>query len=148
MVTSATRAWQRPVRGVYSQGSSGIYGAMVRERDMSVESEMVRILADGVDQGTAKAVTIGTTAAAVAAWRRIRIILKRQPSLDSGERAVLAAEPGQQVDLETLLRLLSRLPAEAATNINVQGDYVARDKIMKFGGDYVDGNKISRDWDS
>ena len=114
---------------------------------MSVESEMVRILADGVDQGTAKAVTIGTTAAAVAAWRRIRIILKRQPSLDSGERAVLAAEPGQQVDLETLLRLLAAA-AEAATNINVQGDYVARDKIMKFGGDYVAGNKASRDWDS
>jgi hypothetical protein len=109
---------------------------------MDPASELMHSFLDGVDQGTAKAVTIGTTAAAAAAWRRVRAsIRRRQPSLDSGERAVLDAEPGQVVDVPTLLRLLQLLPAEVVTSIKVQGDYIARDKNISVQGDYIEGNR-------
>src|ERR1017187_2564475 len=50
-------------------------------------SQLMHALLDGVDQGTAKAVTIGTSAAAAATWKRITTSLRtRRPSLDLSER--------------------------------------------------------------
>jgi hypothetical protein len=104
-------------------------------------SQLMHALLDGVDQGTAKAVTIGTSAAAAATWKRIRVSLRpRRPSLDLSEREVLAAEPGEEVDTQVLLRLLQMLsPEELTTSITVHGDYVARDKnqIISVQGDYI-----------
>ena len=105
-------------------------------------SELTHTLLDGVDQGTARAVTIGTSAAAAAAWKRIRGSLRnRRPSLDLSEREVLAAEPGEEVDLQTLLRLLRTLPPDELTSITVHGDYVARDKNISVQGDWIGRDK-------
>ena len=108
---------------------------------MDPVTQLMSALLDGVGQGTAKAVTIGTTAAAAATWKRIRESLKpKRASLELSEREVLAAEPGEEVDAEVLLRLLRMLsPEELATSITVHGDYVARDKnqIISVQGDYI-----------
>jgi hypothetical protein len=108
-------------------------------------SQLTQTLLDGVDQGAAKVVVIGTSAAAAAAWNRIRSLLRpRRPSLELAEREVLAAEPGEEVDRQALLRLLQMLsPEEMATSITVHGDYVARDKnqIISVQGDYIGRDK-------
>jgi hypothetical protein len=106
-------------------------------------SQLTQTLLDGADQGATKAVTIGTSATAAAAWNRIRANMKRRrPSLDLSEREVLATEPGEEVDLQTLLRLLRMLsPEELATSITVHGDYVAGDKNISVQGDYVGRDK-------
>ena len=105
--------------------------------------QLLRALLDGVDQGTARAVAIGTSAAAAAAWHRARNILRRRhPSPDAEELAVLSAEPGQEVDVETLQRLLDQLsPAERQASIEVHGDYVAHDKNITIHGDYIGRDK-------
>ena len=61
--------------------------------------QLMHALLDGVDQGTTKVVALGTSAAAAAAWHRVRGILQRRhPSPDTQELEVLSAEPGQEVD--------------------------------------------------
>jgi hypothetical protein len=103
----------------------------------------MRTLLDGVDQGTAKVVMLGTSAAAAAAWHRARNILRRRhPSPDTEELALLSAEPGQVVSAETLMGLLDRLsPAERQASIEVHGDYVAHDKNITINGDFIGGDK-------
>jgi hypothetical protein len=105
--------------------------------------QIMNSVLDGFEQGTAKVVTIGTSAAAVAAWRRARSAIRRhQPAPGPAEQQVLAAEAGQQVDAETLLRLLRLLsPAEMSTTITVAGDYVAGPKNVFVQGDYVARDK-------
>jgi hypothetical protein len=105
--------------------------------------QLMRALLDGVDQGTVKAVTLGTSAAAAAAWHRARSILRRRHlSPDAEELAVLSAEPGQEVDAGTLRRLLELLfPAERQASIEVHGDYVAHDKNITIHGDYIGCDK-------
>jgi hypothetical protein len=111
-------------------------------------TELMHTLLDGFDQGTAKVVALGTSAAAVAAWHKVRAILsRRHPSTDSAELTVLSAEPGQQVDVDALLSLLRMLSAEQAASITahtvhtVHGDYVARDKNITVQGDYIGRDK-------
>jgi hypothetical protein len=106
-------------------------------------AELVHTLLDGVDQGTANVVAIGTSAAAAAAWHKVRALLRqRHPSPGSEELAVLSAEPGQEVDVQALRSLLRMLsPAELATSITVHGDYVARDKNVSIQGDYIGRDK-------
>ena len=106
-------------------------------------TQLTHTLLDGVDQGTARAVSIGTSAAAAAAWTRIRKSLRpRRQSLELAEREVLAAEPGDEVDLQALLRLLRMLsPDELRTSMTVHGDYVARDKNIRVEGDWIGGDK-------
>ena len=106
--------------------------------------QLMHALLDGADQGTARVVALGTSAAAAAAWHRARSILRRRnPAPDTAELAVLSAEPGQEVDVDTLRRLLELLsPAERQTSIEVHGDYVAHDKnITIHGGDYIGRDK-------
>jgi hypothetical protein len=104
-------------------------------------AQLMHDLLDGVDQGTANVVTIGTSAAAVATWKKIRQMLKpRRSALALSEREVLAAEPGDQVDTQMLFKLLQMLsPDQLRTGITVHGDYVARDKnqIISVQGDYI-----------
>jgi hypothetical protein len=103
-------------------------------------TQLMHDLLDGVDQGTANAVTIGTSAAAAATWKKIRQMLKPQrPALALSEREVLAAEPGEKVDAQVLLKLLRMLSPDQLTGITVHGDYVARDKnqIISVQGDYI-----------
>lgn len=105
--------------------------------DPSLVDQTIRVLQDGVDQGAVKVITLGTSAAAVEAWRRLRPHLaRRKPALDADEQAVLIAEPGQQVDVDILRRLLEALPPiELSRTVTVHGDYVAGDKVIH--GDYI-----------
>jgi hypothetical protein len=90
---------------------------------------------------TARVVTLGTRAVAAATWKKITTILKpRRPSLDLSAREVLAAEPGEGVDAQVLIRLLRMLsPEQLTTSITVHGDYVAGDKnqFISVEGDYT-----------
>jgi len=106
-------------------------------------SQLTHTLLDGADQGTASEVSIGTSAAAAATWDRITMSLRpRRHSLDLSEREVLAAEPGEEVDFQALLRLLRMLsPDEVSTSMTVHGDYVARDKNIRVEGDWISGDK-------
>ena len=105
--------------------------------------QLMHALLDGVDQGTTKVVALGTSAAAAAAWHRVRMILQRRhTSPDTQELAVLSAEPGQEVDVDTLQRLLELLsPTERQASIEVHGDYVAHDKNITIHGDYIGRDK-------
>jgi hypothetical protein len=106
--------------------------------------EFFNALLGGVDQGTANVVTLGTTAAAAALWRRVRSQLRRkQGSLDTDEMAALAAEPGQLVDAQALRSLLQRLPEEelraglTVYETHVAGDWVTDrgvKNVFNFGG--------------
>jgi hypothetical protein len=100
-------------------------------------------LLDGFEQGTTNVVALGTSAAARAAWHKVRAFLsRRHSSPDPAELTVLSAEPGQEVSVETLLSLLRMLSpaqqrASIEASITVHGDYV--------GGDYVAGDKVAGD---
>lgn len=106
-------------------------------------SQLTHTLLDGADQGTARAVSIGTSANAAAAWDKITTSLRpRRHSLDLSEREVLAAEPGEEIDLQALLRLLRMLsPDELMTSMTVHGDYIARDKNVRVDGDWIGRDK-------
>ena len=106
---------------------------------MDPASELLHALFDGVDQGTAKAVALGTSATAAAVWHRARDILQRRHPFPSAEElAVLSAEPGQEVDADTLRHLLELLsPDERQASMEVHGDYVAHDKNITIHGDYI-----------
>jgi hypothetical protein len=109
--------------------------------DPNLIEQTIRVLQDGVDQGATNVITLGTSAAAVQAWRHLRPHLtRRKPSPDTDEQAVLIAEPGQQIDLEVLRRLLEVLPPiELSRTVTVHGDYVAGNKEVH--GDYVGRDK-------
>jgi hypothetical protein len=119
---------------------------------MSVDlpDQVLHALLDGVDQGTARAVTLGASAAAGKLWKRVgNQFRRRQASLDPDERAVLLAQPGQPVDAQALRRLLQRLPRQELqefltlyeTHIHqnrVQGDWIAPGGIKyEAAGDQV-----------
>jgi hypothetical protein len=109
--------------------------------DPNLIDQTIRVLQDGVDQGATKVITLGTSAAAVEAWRRVRLHLaRRKPSPDIGEQAVLTAESGQSVDVGVLRRLLEILPpSELSQSVTIHGDYVAGNKVVH--GDYVARDK-------
>jgi hypothetical protein len=102
---------------------------------MDVTDELIQSLLGGVGQETAKAVTLGTTVAATALWTRIRSQFRRRKgSLNDAERAVLAAEPGQQVNADVLRGLLRRLSEpEIRQDLRVYQHYVAGDWITDGG---------------
>ena len=108
---------------------------------MDLVDQTIQALAGGAGQETAKVVTLGTTTAAVALWKRLKKhVMRKELSLDVGGRAVLSAEPGQEVDLEALRRVLQMLPPATLQNsLTIHGGYVGGDCI---GGDYVAGDKI------
>ena len=109
--------------------------------EMDLVDQTIQALAGGAGQETARVVTLGTTTAAVALWNRLKKQLKRKDlSLDVGQRTVLSAEPGEEVDLGALRRILQMLPPSILQNsLTIHGDYVGGDYI---GGDYVAGDKI------
>jgi hypothetical protein len=111
---------------------------------MDLVDQAVQALLEGAGQGTAKVVTLGTTTAAVALWNRLKKHFTRtELSLDVSQREVLSAEPGQEVDLVALRRVLQLLPPATLKNsLTIQGDYVGRDYVA---GDYVAGDKIGGD---
>jgi hypothetical protein len=94
-----------------------------------MEEQVFSILLAGVDQGTAKVVTLGATAAARAAWTQIRRRLRRRKAaLGAEEQAALATEPGQQVSAQALRNLLQLLPEEELRAIlTVNETHVAGD---------------------
>jgi hypothetical protein len=100
------------------------------------EQQILQTLLGGADQGAARVVTLATTAAATALWTRLRSHwARRAPSLDSAELSVLATQPGQEIDLEYLRRMLQKLPAsELRSTITVYGDYVNQDKNVNYYG--------------
>jgi hypothetical protein len=98
-------------------------------RTMDPVDQTIQILVGGIEQGGSKAIAIGTTAAAVAMWRRIQSRFRHNQQLDPELEPILAHEPGDEVDLEALRTLLMQLPdSELQRDITVYGDYVARDK--------------------
>lgn len=107
-----------------------------------MEDQLFNILLAGVDQGTAKVVTLGTTAAARALWNRIRRQLsRRQGALDAEEKAALAAEPGQQVSAQALRNLLQLLPEEFRATVTINETHVAGDvNETHVAGDVVMGS--------
>lgn len=116
---------------------------------MDLIDQAIHALLDGVDQGTANMVTLGTTAAATELWRQLRSHLSRKPrALTDGGRQVLEAEPGQQVDLSVLREILRMLPPAALENsLRVHGDYVGGDYVAGtyIAGDYVAGDYVAGD---
>lgn len=102
---------------------------------MDATDELLQALLGGVGQGTAKAVTLGTTTAAIALWKRLRNQLRRkQGSLGDEERTVLAAVPGQKVDADVLRGLLRKLPEQELRNsLSVYETHVAGDWISDGG---------------
>ena len=112
---------------------------------MDVSDEVIQALLGGVGQGTAKAVTLGTTTAAISLWTRIRNSFKRKRyTLDGDEMAVLEAEPGQSVDANVLQALLRKLPEEELRNsltvyeTHVAGDWVSHGgvkNVFNFGSE-------------
>jgi hypothetical protein len=96
---------------------------------MDAVDQTLQILVGGIDQGASKAVALGTTTAAVALWRRIQLHFRNSKQLDPQTQPILAREPGDQVDIDTLRTLLRLLPdSYLHQEITVYGDYVARDK--------------------
>jgi hypothetical protein len=110
---------------------------------MDPTGELMHSILDGVDQGTARVVVIGTSTAAVTAWNKARSAVRRhRPSPNPAEQAVLAAGPGQEVDRETLRRLLQLLSsAEERHVIKVEGDLVKGDKNITVHGDWIGRDK-------
>jgi hypothetical protein len=109
---------------------------------MDLADEALHVLADGFDHGAAEVVTLATTAGAAVLWRRVKATLtRRNPVLSADEQAVLAAEPGDQVDRQVLRSLLLMVPPlQLSANLTMNGNYVARDHI-EVRGDYVKGDK-------
>ena len=109
---------------------------------MDLADEALHVLADGFDHGAAEVVTLATTAGATMLWKRIRAALtRRKPALSADEQAVLAAEPGDQVDRQVLRSLLLMVPpSQLSTTLMVHGNYVAGNHI-EVRGDYVEGGK-------
>jgi hypothetical protein len=102
---------------------------------MDLADEALHVLADGFDHGAAEVVTLATTAGAAVLWRRVKAVLS------ADEQAVLAAEPGDQVDRQVLRSLLLMVPPlQLSANLTMNGNYVARDHI-EVRGDYVKGDK-------
>ena len=110
MTFHSIRAFVATVRVIVE---AGLHSQLLTRRHVTVDpatTQLTHTLLDGFDQGTAKVVTIGTSAAAAEAWNWIRtVLLRRQSPPDSSEPAVLAAQPGEEVDFQTLLRLLQTL---------------------------------------
>jgi hypothetical protein len=101
---------------------------------MDPVDQTLQILVGGFDQGASKAVALGTTAAAVALWRRIQLHFRHSKQLDPQMQPILAHEPGEAVNIDALRALLSLLPGSYLQHdITVYGDYVARDKNV-FNG--------------
>lgn len=111
---------------------------------MDVADQVVKALLDGADQGAANVVTLGTNAAAAALWRQVKKHLgRRGKSLTPREAELLSAEPGEQIDVETLQRAIRLLPPTTLTNImTTRHEYVAGDSVY---GDLVMGDKVARD---
>lgn len=108
---------------------------------MDFVDQTVSSLLDGVDHGAATAVTLGSTMAARTLWKRIRQRAKRvNRPLGEDERALLAAEPGQMVNIEVLRQLLRMIPRGDQVpdlpedHFTIGGDFILRDKTH-IGGD-------------
>jgi hypothetical protein len=96
---------------------------------MDPVDQTIQILVGGIDQGGSKMIALGTTAAAVALWRRIQSHLKHRPELGTQMQPILASEPGEEINIDALRDLLKLMPdAELRREMTVYGDYVARDK--------------------
>jgi hypothetical protein len=108
---------------------------------MDVTDELLQSLLGGVGQAGARAVTLGTTATAAALWTRIRKqFRRRRASLNDDERALLEAEPGEQVNADVLRGLLQKLPErELGHNLLIyqRGDSIfdgGVKNVYNFGG--------------
>ena len=103
---------------------------------MDIVDQTMSSLLDGVDHGAATVVTLGTTMAARKLWDLIRRRAKRAGGpLGEEEQALLAAEPGQAVDVGALRRLLQAVPRNDLASPAPHGGY------FSIAGDYVVGNK-------
>lgn len=114
---------------------------------MDITEELMLSLLGGVGQGTAKAATLGTTAAAVALWKRVRDLFRRRKgSLTDAERAALEKEPGDPVNADVLRSLLQKLTEAERSSLRIYQTQVAGDWVsdggVKIGGDLVtDGSQ-------
>lgn len=105
------------------------------KREMDVTDELLLSLLGGVGQGTAKAATLGTTAAAAALWKNIRSQFRRRTgSLNAEEKGVLKAEPGDSVNTDVLRDLLQKLSdSELKYALTIYQPSVAGDWISEGG---------------
>jgi len=114
---------------------------------MDITEELLLSLLGGVGQGTAKAATLGTTAAARALWKRLRDQFRRRKgSLSDAERATLDKEPGDPVDADVLRGLLQKLTEAERGRLRiyqtrVEGDWVSEGGV-KVEGDWVSDGGI------
>jgi hypothetical protein len=111
---------------------------------MDIVDQTLLNLLDGVDRGAANVVTLGTTLAAKTLWSRIRRRTKSSGRyLSDEEETLLAAEPGQPVDVDALRRLLESVPRSELTSPAIGGDRISvgRDQL-NVREDYVAGGKV------
>jgi len=114
---------------------------------MDVTDELLLSLLGGVGQGTAKAATLGTTAAAVTLWKNIRNqFRRRRASLNDDERKVLNAEPGEPVNADVLRGLLHKLPeSELKYNLSIYQTSVAGDfHQTNVAGDWISDGGVKK----
>jgi len=98
---------------------------------MDIAEQTLHILLNGANQGTTDVVALGTTTAAVALWRRVRQLFEHnaEVQLDPQLEQALTTEPGEQIEVATLRKLLQLLSEPTLRReVTVYGDYVARDK--------------------
>jgi hypothetical protein len=105
---------------------------------MDIVDMAMRVLTDGVQQSGAKLIALGTSAAAVALWNKIRAAVGAKGVHDTHNLATV--EPGGQVDSVALRELLQQLAAKDTSTFStivhgdVHGDVIGRDKNV-FHGD-------------
>jgi adenosylhomocysteine nucleosidase len=114
------------------------------QRTVDIVDQTLSGLLDGVDHGAATVVTLGTTMAARKLWQRIgRRARRAGRPLGEDERALLAAEPGQQVPVAALRQLLQAIPPGELSGPVVHGSYLHVEGDYVVGGkDRVEGDKV------